>query len=98
MSNQIDVQTRLKTARGHLEGVTEMVKADRSCLEVMKQISAIRGALEQANRVLLRSHLDEMVCRSAPDKAAGVVAELMEAMKYTAAATRPAPWKNEELT
>ena len=87
---------RLKTVRGHLNGVIGMVEDDRYCPDVMKQISALQASLERVNRILLQNHLETCV-REAIDegRAVEIVDELMETMKYTAAVTGPAAPREE---
>lgn len=81
---------RLKTVRGHLDGVIGMVDDERYCPEIMKQISALQSSLEKANRVLLQNHLETCVAHAvAEGRGAQIVDELMETMKYTAAVTGP---------
>jgi DNA-binding FrmR family transcriptional regulator len=48
---------RLRTARGHLDGVIRMVDEDRYCIDVLHQLSAVQGALERARREVLEAHL-----------------------------------------
>lgn len=48
---------RLKTVRGHLDGIVRMLESDAYCVDVMKQISAVQSSLERANRVMLHNHL-----------------------------------------
>ena len=52
---------RLKTVRGHLDGVIAMVDEERYCPEIMKQVSALQGSLEKVNRVLLENHVETCV-------------------------------------
>ena len=83
---------RLKTVRGHLDGVITMVEGDRYCPDVMKQVSALQGSLERVNRILLQNHLETCVQHAiAEGRTPEVVDELMETMKYTAAVTGPSP-------
>ena len=89
--HQRAVVNRLKTVRGHLEGIIRMVEDDETyCPDLMKQVSAVQGALQQANRTILRNHLETCV---AAGMAAGnvdeVVDELMEALRYDRVATGP---------
>jgi CsoR family transcriptional regulator, copper-sensing transcriptional repressor len=89
---------RLKTVRGHLDGVIGMVEEERYCPEIMKQISALQASLEKVNRILLQNHLETCVTHAVADgRAAEIVDELMETMKYTAAVTGPAPLDLEEI-
>ena len=47
---------RLKTVRGHLDGIIRMLESDAYCVDVMKQISAVQSALERTNRVMLHNN------------------------------------------
>ena len=88
---------RLKTVRGHLEGVIGMVENERYCPEIMKQVSALQASLERVNRILLQNHLETCVNEAvAEGRAAEIVDELLETRKYTAAVTGPAA-PTEEL-
>lgn len=81
---------RLKTARGHLDAVIRMVEDDGYCPDLMKQVSAVQGALEQANRLILRNHLETCVAAAmAAGRADEVVEELMEALRFDRVATGP---------
>ncbi len=88
--HKTDALNRLKTVRGHLDGVITMVEGDRYCPDVMKQVSALQGSLERVNRILLQNHLETCVQHAiAEGRTPEIVAELMETMKYTAAVTGP---------
>ncbi len=89
---------RLRTVRGHLDGVIGMVDDERYCPDIMKQVSAVQGSLEKVNRVLLQNHLETCVAHAVEDgRASQVVDELMEVMKYTTAVTGPSPIDMEAL-
>ena len=45
------VTTRLKTARGHLDGVIRMVEQEAYCPDVMKQLAAVQGLVEATSRM-----------------------------------------------
>lgn len=90
--------SRLKTIRGHLDGVISMVETDRYCPDVMKQVSALQASLERVNRIVLQNHLETCVADAVREhRAAEIVDELMETMKYTAAVTGPAPQLDLEV-
>lgn len=81
---------RLKTVRGHLDGVIGMVDDERYCPDIMKQVSALQASLERVNRILLQNHLETCVTEAVTEgRTAAIVDELMETMKYTAAVTGP---------
>ncbi len=54
-----DVVQRLRSARGHLDAVAAMVEADRSCIEVLHQLSAVQGALDAVRRRMLERYVGE---------------------------------------
>ncbi len=88
---------RLKTVRGHLDGVIGMVDDERYCPDIMKQVSALQGSLERVNRILLQNHLETCVAHAVDEgRTAEIVDELMETMRYTAAVTGPAASTREE--
>ena len=81
---------RLKTVRGHLDGIIRMLESDAYCVDVMKQISAVQSALERTNRVMLHNHLEtcfsEAVVGGQGEQA---IAELVDALKFSPALTGP---------
>jgi len=48
---------RLRSAAGHIDGIVGMLEADRSCIEVVKQIQAAQTALARVSESLLNEHL-----------------------------------------
>jgi DNA-binding FrmR family transcriptional regulator len=81
---------RLKTVRGHLDGVLDMVEEERYCPDIMKQVSAVQGSLEKVNRVLLQNHVETCVLDAvAEGRSEHIVDELLETLKYTQAVTGP---------
>ncbi len=86
------VATRLKTARGHLEGILRMVEAHAYCPDVMKQLAAVQGMLEATSREVLRRHLETCVAEAMQQgRVEQVVDELMETLKYDKRVLRPLP-------
>ncbi len=78
-----DVVRRLKTARGHMDGVLGMIEDDASCIDLLMQIHAIRSALNQVSHLIVQHHLDDCfmeLVRSGDEKTA--VAELMSTLEY----------------
>ncbi|HEX9530237.1 MAG TPA: metal-sensitive transcriptional regulator [Acidimicrobiales bacterium] len=84
------VVNRLRSARGHLDAVLRMVEEDAYCPDVMKQLSAVQGQLEGANRLVLRNHLETCVAAAMVAGRTGeIVDELMEAMRFDRITTGP---------
>ena len=56
-----DTLRRLKTIEGHLRGVIRMVEEDAYCIDVIRQIQAVEGALNKASAQILEEHLNSCV-------------------------------------
>lgn len=88
--HQQQVLNRLKTARGHLDGVVRMVEANAYCPDVMKQLAAVQGILEAASRTVFRNHLETCVADAIrAGRTEEIVDELMETLKYDKRVLRP---------
>ena len=55
--NQKAVVNRLARAIGHLEKVKRMVEEGYDCSEVLVQLAAVRSALENTGKVILKDHM-----------------------------------------
>lgn len=81
---------RLKTVRGHVDAVINMVEEDRYCPDVMKQVSAVQGSLEKVNRVLLQNHVETCVMHAVEEgRTEQIVDELLESLRYAPGVTGP---------
>ena len=69
----------LKTARGQLESGISMIKEERYCVDVCKQLLAIRALLTKANNLVLHSHVGSCVSDAIKQgEGAGKVDEIFE--------------------
>ena len=72
----------LKTARGQIDGILQMVEEDRYCLDVSNQLMATQSILKKANRMVLRAHMDccvrEAVESGQPDQKLDELAALLD--------------------
>jgi DNA-binding FrmR family transcriptional regulator len=55
--NQKAVVNRLARAIGHLEKVRRMVEEGYDCTEVLVQLAAVRSALDNTGKVILKDHM-----------------------------------------
>ena len=55
--NQRAVVNRLARAIGHLEKVKRMVEGGEDCADVLMQLAAVRSALDNTSKVILRDHM-----------------------------------------
>ncbi len=53
--------TLLKTSRGQIDAVINMIEDDRYCVDVSNQILAARGLLQKANLQILEQHIKHCV-------------------------------------
>ena len=85
-----DALNRLKTVRGHLDGIMRMVEDDAYCVDLMKQVSAAQASLERVNRLVLKSHLETCFAEAVSEgRSQAAVAELVDAVKFNAVLTGP---------
>ena len=78
------VTRRLAIAKGHLESIVQSLqKHDAYCVDVLRQIKAVQGALEKAGQITLESHLRAHVATAAHrGDTETIVEELMDALRY----------------
>jgi DNA-binding FrmR family transcriptional regulator len=73
------ILNRLKSARGHLDGVIRLVEDDTYCVQVIKQIAAVRGALDRVSRIELENHLEHcLLDQIAAGQSVEAIAEVVE--------------------
>ena len=77
-----DATQRLKSVEGHIRGIQRMVESDAYCIDILKQIKAVKQALERVGALTLETHLQTCVrdgLRSDdPAERERVVAEVVE--------------------
>jgi len=79
-----DAKRRLLSVKGHVEGILRMLEDEQVyCVDVLKQVKAVDGALSKVGHLILQSHLRQHVAtaheRGDTDQ---IVQELMEILKY----------------
>ena len=55
------VINRLSKAIGHLEAVRRMVEKDEDCSEVLIQLAAVRSAINNTGKVVLKNHINHCI-------------------------------------
>jgi DNA-binding FrmR family transcriptional regulator len=56
-----DLLSRIDKAEGQLRGIKRMVTENSYCIDILQQVSAVRGALQKLALILLRDHLETCV-------------------------------------
>jgi len=60
-ATKTSVLKRLSRIEGQVRGIAGMVGADRYCVDVVTQISAVRAALHKVEEEILRDHVAHCV-------------------------------------
>lgn len=52
---------RLRRIEGQVQGIQRMVEKEQYCVDILLQLSAVQGALEQVQKLLLGRHIESCV-------------------------------------
>ena len=74
------VVNRLSRAIGHLEKVKRMVQEDVDCAEVLTQLAAVRRALNNTAKLILRDHIAHCVVDAVEEGDQKTVEDLIAAI------------------
>jgi len=79
-----DARRRLLSVRGHVDAVLRMLEDDTVyCVDVLKQVKAVDGALAKVGNLVLQSHLKQhVVTAHERGDEERILGELMEILKY----------------
>ena len=61
------VQNRLSRAIGHLNKVKSMVDEDADCSEVLIQLAAVRNAINNTGKLVLKNHMNHCIVHAIED-------------------------------
>jgi DNA-binding FrmR family transcriptional regulator len=61
----------LKTARGQIDGIINMIENDRYCIDISNQIFASSAMLKRANLLILEQHMHHCVLEAVEHENAG---------------------------
>ncbi len=59
--SQRRIVNRLSRAIGHLEAVKNMVINDEDCSDVLIQLSAVKSAINNTGKIILKEHINHCV-------------------------------------
>ncbi len=73
---------RLKNIEGHIRGIQRMVESDEYCIDLIRQIQAVQGALSKVRANILNEHLHSCLITAVrgedPDERERVLREITE--------------------
>ena len=76
------VLNRLSRAIGHLEAVKKMVEDGRDCTEVLVQLAAVRSALNNTAKVILKDHIEHCIVDAVEEHDTQAIEELNHAIEH----------------
>lgn len=74
------VLNRLSRAIGHLERVRQMVEDGVDCPEVLIQLAAVRAALTNTGKVIMKDHIDHCIVDAVEEGDLQAIADLERAI------------------
>lgn len=60
-----EILNRLARIKGHIQGISEMVEAERPSHDVIMQIVAARSALNKVAQIILADHIEHSLIEAA---------------------------------
>ena len=75
------VANRLARAIGHLEAIKRMVEDDRDCSEILIQLMAVKSALNNTGKVILKEHMEHCVIHAIEEGDYEALAEFNKALE-----------------
>lgn len=74
------VVNRLAKAIGHLEAVKRMVEKDADCSEVLIQLAAVRSAINNTGKVVLKNHMNHCIVEAVEEHDMEAIEQLNKAI------------------
>lgn len=74
------VINRLSKAIGHLESVKRMVEKDADCSDVLIQLAAVRSAINNTGKVVLKNHMNHCIVEAVEENDLEAIERLNQAI------------------
>ena len=75
-----EVSNRLARAIGHLQKVKQMVEDDEDCSDVLIQLAAVKSAINNTGKVILKDHMEHCIVHAVEDGDLQAIDELNAAI------------------
>lgn len=78
-----DIMNRLKTVKGHIQGIENMVAEDKSCEEILLQIAAVKSSIEKIGFLIIEGHARNCLLneKASPEEVDRVLKTIIKFMK-----------------
>lgn len=74
------VVNRLSRAIGHLNKVKQMVEDDEDCSEVLIQLAAVRSAINNTGKVIVKNHINHCIVEAVQENDIQAIEDLNRAI------------------
>ena len=75
-----EVSNRLARAIGHLQKVKQMVDDHEDCSDVLVQLAAVKSAINNTGKVILKDHMEHCIVHAVEDGDTEMIDELNAAI------------------
>ena len=75
-----EVSNRLAKAIGHLQKVKQMVETGEDCSDVLIQLAAVKSAINNTGKIILKDHLDHCIVHAVENGDRQMLDELNDAI------------------
>lgn len=75
-----EVSNRLARAIGHLQKVKQMVENDEDCSDVLIQLAAVKSAINNTGKVILKDHMEHCIVHAVEDGDVEMIEEINNAI------------------
>ena len=62
------IMNRLAKAIGHLESIRKMVERDEDCSDILIQLAAVRSAVQNTGKLVLKNHLSHCIVEAVEEQ------------------------------
>lgn len=76
-----EVTDRLARAIGHLQKVKNMVEANEDCSDVLIQLAAVKSAINNTGKIILKDHMEHCIVHAINDGDTKMIEELNNAIE-----------------
>ncbi len=74
------VINRISKAVGHLEAVKRMIENDADCSDVLIQLAAVRSAINNTGKVVLKNHMNHCIVEAVEEHDTEAIEKLNQAI------------------
>lgn len=78
-----DLINRLRTIKGHIQGIEKMVEENKQCDDILVQITAIKSSIEKVGMIIVEDHAKSCLFKEqvTPEEAEKVIQSIIKFMK-----------------